>query len=421
MNYHEIDNLKKLFFEYFNKEYGHEILSGASLVPTEDDSVLFTPAGMHPLIPYLAGAKKHPLGNKLTSVQGVVRTGQIDKVGEGAFFTFFESFGVWELNNYSKSETLKKVWNFFTSNNFLGIPDNKISVTYFAGTNRVAEDFETKKLWKKIGIPDEHIVPSEKNWKGPYSSFKICGPNTRLFYDTGKSKCSQNCSPMCNCGKYVELWDIVFFDYILDDDELKLSPNPCVDMGAGVERIAQFIQSADTIYDTNDFREIATLVKKMQNKNIEQVGDEILKKIRIIADHIRCACFIIADETVTLPSNKGRGYVLRKIIRRIINNCNELNIDFLNSYMLIDKIIEIYEKNYPKLREKKEYIYKVLVAEYNIYALTLTKNILKIEKILKKTNVITTDEIYYLFNTYGIPVDTIKKEAQKMKVLIKEK
>ena len=348
MNYFTVNDLKKIFFEYFVNECGFKKIPDYSLVPKTDNSVLFTPAGMHPLIPYLIGEHKHPMGNKLVNVQRVVRTGAINRVGDDFFLTFFELFGAWITNEYSKEDILAKVLQFITSELYLDIPKEQIYITYFAGNQLLGKDTDTLMAWEKNGIDKEHLCPTTKNWKGPYSKRNICGPNTRIYYDTNKEKCSPDCNVQCNCGKYVELWDIVFFDYILQENEIRENPNACIDMGAGVERMATLVQDTPTIYETDELKRIVNVIENLEKNSHFMNDGESLRKRRIIADHLRCACFIVGDETATLPSNKGRGYVLRKIIRRAINNLDQIGLDLYSYKLIIAQIIELYSLNYYK-------------------------------------------------------------------------
>lgn len=420
MNYFNVDNLKRTFFDYFVNVCGHTQISGASLVPTVDDSVLFTPAGMYPLMPVIAGNKKHPDGNKLVNVQNVVRTGAINRVGEDSFLTFFELFGSWIIGNYDKYDILTKVWKFLISNETLGISPDRIYMTYFDGNEIHGRDNDTFSTWKEIGVAEDHLCPTVKNWKGPYSHDKICGPNTRIFYDTNKEKCCPECSPLCSCGKYVELWDVVFFDYKMKDGNLEKSSNPSVDMGAGVERLASLIQNVETIYETDKLNSIVNAVKsQIEDKN--DVDDlNITKKCRIIADHLRCSCMIIGDEVSTEPASKGRGYVLRKILRRTINLTEELGIGFESYELIINKIIDMYKDCNPSLESKRDYIIDEVRNEYILYKTTLRKNLLKIEGAIKGKNNISNSEIKSLFDRYGVPIDMIKNIICEYKILIKE-
>ena len=420
MNYYNIDDLKKLFFSYFVNECGHKKISGYSLVPKVDDSVLFTPAGMHPLIPYLTGKCKHPVGNKLVNIQGVVRTGAIDKVGVDSYLTFFELFGAWIMDDYSKYDTLLKIWNFFISKKYLDIQKEQIYVTYFKGNKLLPEDYDTLNIWKKIGVDDSHLFSTEKNWKGPYSSSRICGPNTRIYFDTGKKKCCPDCNVLCSCGKYVELWDIVFFYYILKDNTLKENPYACVDMGAGVERIATLVQNVKTIYETDILNKIVEVIKQLETKNVNCNLEELTRKQRIVADHLRCACFIVGDDVPTLTSNKGRGYVLRKIIRRAINNLEQLGLNLDSYKLIINEIIDLYKGDYPVLYEKRNYIVEQLCTEYSVYKLNLKRNLIQVEKYLNGREFVTKAEVKKLFDRYGVPTDYIMDITSKRKVLIKE-
>lgn len=419
MNYYSVDELKEIFFNYFGKICGYENIKGASLVPTTDNSVLFTPAGMHPLIPYLTGKSKHPSGDRLINVQNVVRTGAINRVGEDSFLTFFELFGAWNIGEYDKYNILSNVWEFLTNENILGISKEKIFMTYFDGNDLLSPDIDTYLMWRKIGVPLDHLCPSKKNFKGPYSKDNICGPNTRIFYDTGKEKCSPECNALCSCGKYIELWDIVFFDYILKNDKIEKSINSCVDMGAGVERLAMLIQSVKTIYETDKLNKIVNIVLSQIGFSNES-DYELIRKSRIIADHLRCSSFILGDEIDTIPSNKGRGYVLRKIIRRTINLSDQLEIDIDSYGYIINKIIDLYKNNSPLLDIKREYILSAHYSEYKLYKENMKKNLIKIKKIIEEKEYLNNEEIDNIFNTYGVPRYIIENMIGKDKILIKE-
>ena len=412
----KVDDLKKVYFNYFVNNCGYAKIPGSSLVPSIDNSVLFTPAGMYPLIPYLSGDCEHQSGNKLVNIQNVVRTGAINKVGEDSFLTFFELFGNWIIGDYDKYSVLTSVWEFLTQE--LEIPSNQIYMTYFGGNDIHGKDTDTLETWKKIGISQEHLLPTNKNWKGPYSYEKICGPNTRIFYDTKKEKCSNECNVLCGCGKFVELWDVVFFDYKFKDGKLEKSATPSVDMGAGAERVAALIQNVNTIYETDKMNRIVNAVKSQaENKSFDE--DDI-KKCRIVADHLRCACLVIGDEISTTPSSKGRGYVLRKILRRAINAADQLGIEIDSYEMLINMIIEMYKDDNPELETKRDFIIEEIKNEYNLYKTILRKNLQIISKKIKDKDCISNAEIKELFDRYGVPIDIIKDVILNNKILIKE-
>lgn len=418
MKHLKIDELKQTFFDYFTNKCGCVKINGASLVPTSDNSVLFTPAGMHPLIPYLTGIEKHPGGNKLVNIQNVVRTSAINRVGDDSFLTFFELFGTWVIGKYYKQVILYDVWHFLTK--ILEIPQEKLYVTYFEGNDIHDKDIDTVTSWENIGIKENHLCSTVNNWKGPFSYEKMCGPNTRIFYDTGKEKCSHECTITCNCGKYVEIWDVVFFDYNYKNEKLEKSSFPCTDMGAGVERLAALIQGVDTIYETDKMNIIVNMVKS-QVEDKDKLSDvNNIKKCRIIADHLRCSCFIIGDEISTVPSNKGRGYVLRKILRRTINFTNQLGIAFDSYMFIVNKIIDMYKENNPFLELKREFIMNEIHNEYALYKTTIKKNLIKIENELKYKEYISNEEIEILFDRYGVPVDIIKDVVIKNKILVRK-
>lgn len=417
MSLTRINDLKNIFFKFFVNYCGCSKIKGASLVPEVDTSVLYTTAGMHPLIPFLAGEMKHPQGNRLVNIQKVVRTGAINEVGLQSCLTFFELFGVWLIGEYNKYNVLSNVWEFLTSQNFLNIPKDALFVTCFKGNEKMPADTTTVECWKNIGIDLSHIHLTTRNWKGPYSSYGIAGPNTRIFIDTQKPKCSEQCNVFCDCGKFVELWDVVFFDFLYQEERYIKAITPSVDMGAGVERLAAVMQKVSTVYDTNELNELIKVVDSLSEYNGEK-NEEYVRSCRIIADHFRCLSFILGDENSTIPSNNGRGYVLRKIIRRMTDRCLDLKIDSSKYDRILCKILDLYGEEYPLLIENKSYIFEQLLAEYDKYMTIIEKNSLLIEKKIKNKAVIKQQEIENLHNTYGVSEKIIESIVHKYNIVV---
>ena len=373
-----VASLKETFLRYFAQK-GHIAIPSASLVP-EGSDVLFTAAGMIPLIPHIAGVP-HKQGSRLVSIQKVVRTGALDRVGEGSFCTFFELFGNWSLGDYGREEAIRYSWEFLTSDQWLDIPEEHLAVTCLK--NNFRDDGEdTHRIWKKLGIPEKRIFDCEMNWKGPYSEYALCGPNTKIFFDTGMPACSPVCDPLCPCGKYVELWDIVFFDYAMMNNHLEMLPHRTVDTGMGVERLAAVIQGKKSVYETDCLARIVEHIQKHCPLNYTD-SFEIRKKFHIVADHLRCAVFMMADGVT--PSNKRRGYVLRKIIRRAVMSSNALNLKTEDILSTARFIVQMYQAQYPELGKNGNFALEQLYTEIAVYNACLERGIIQFNALLKKT------------------------------------
>ena len=339
------DELRDKYLKFFESK-GHKIIPGASVIPENDPTVLFTTAGMHPLVPYLMGAMEHPAGTRLTDVQKCVRTGDIDEVGDAAHLTFFEMLGNWSLNDYFKKEAIS--WSFEFLTEHLGFKPEQLNVTVFRGEGKEGEDGyipadeEAVAIWKSLGIPDERIfrLPREDNWWGPAGTTGPCGPDTEMFIDTGKEKCGPDCRPGCHCGKYIEIWNDVFMQYN-KNEEGKFVPlgRHNVDTGMGVERTICMMSGAPTVYDTEIFAPIMAKIDELREegkgKREEETHNsqlstldpsEVLRARRIVADHMRTATFILCDPKGGVkPGNIGANYVLRRLIRRALRTSSSDN------------------------------------------------------------------------------------------------
>ena len=308
--------LRELYLRFF-RERGHAVIASASLVPENDPTALFTMAGMHPLVPYLLGAK-HPAGNRLTDVQKCVRTGDIDEVGDESHCTFFEMLGNWSLGDYFKKEAIAWSWEFLTGSEWLGIDKDKLYFTCFAGEGELPRDEEAYESWISMGVDPSHIfyLGKEHNWWGPAGQTGPCGPDTEMFIDTGKEPCGKDCFPGCHCGKYLEIWNDVFMQYN-KTAEGKYEPlaQKNVDTGMGLERTVATLQGVPSVYDTDAFTGILSRIAELSGKNYKD-SEETKKAFRIIADHMRTATFMLGDPRGVTPSNVEQGYILRRIIRR---------------------------------------------------------------------------------------------------------
>ena len=391
----------------FFKNHGHSVIPSAPLIPENDPSVLFTTAGMQPLVPYLLG-EKHPEGKRLTDYQKCVRTNDIEEVGDNRHLTYFEMLGNWSLGDYFKKDAIAMSYKFLTEE--LGIDPEKLSVTCFAGDADAPKDIEAFEAWKNAGIPEERIYfyGKEDNWwiageEGP------CGPDTEMFLDTGKPACSENCQPSCNCGKYVEIWNNVFMEYYKSKDGIKKLEQKNVDTGLGLERMAMLLQKVETPFDTELFKPVMEELEKL-----EKIDD--IKSRRIVAEHLRSSIMIIADGG--RPSNIDRGYVLRRLIRRMTRHMSKLQIDLENISDLIDLTINNLNEMYPELQTKRDIIKNVIIEEKDKFIKTLGHGEKEFEKVINKLeqenkNVIDGKTIFKLYETYGFPPEITADLAQE--------
>jgi len=400
-------DLKKKYFEFF-KSKKHKLISSASLIPEHDPTVLFTTAGMHPLVPYIMG-EKHPSGKRLVDVQKCIRTGDIDEVGDPSHLTFFEMLGNWSFGDYWKKEAIEWSFEFLTKR--LNLDENRLYITVFKGDKDAPKDEETAKIWKSLGIPEKRIfyLPKKDNWWGPAGQTGPCGPCTEMFYDTGKEKCSKDCKPGCNCGKYFEIWNDVFIQYNKTKDgkytDLK---QKAVDTGMGVERTAAMLQGKKIVYEIESF---CPIIEKIKSEAKEQN----IKSIRIIADHLKAAVFILS-ENIT-PSNLDQGYVLRRLIRKSIRHFRLLGIEKENFTSEIAKIvIKIYKNEYPELNENKNFILSELEKEEKKFKKTLETGLREFNKL--KGEKITGKEAFILFSSYGFPLEMTEELAEEKKLHI---
>ncbi|OKZ66587.1 MAG: alanine--tRNA ligase [Clostridium sp. 28_12] len=400
----------------FFKEHGHTVIPSAPLIPENDPSVLFTTAGMQPLVPYLLG-EPHPAGKRLTDYQKCVRTNDIDEVGDNRHLTYFEMLGNWSLGDYFKEESIQMSYDFLTKE--LGIPAEKLSVTCFAGDEDCARDEVTASCWKKAGIPEERIYyfGKDDNWwiageTGP------CGPDTEMFYDTGKPKCSEECNPSCGCGKYVEIWNNVFMEFYKDENGKysKLKQHN-VDTGLGLERMAMLLQGKETPFETELFAPIMDKLVELQKV------DNIASR-RIVAEHLRSSMMIICDGG--RPSNVDRGYILRRLIRRMVRHMNKLQISLDELVTLIDLNVENLKEMYPSLEINKETIKTVIIEEKDKFVKTLVKGEKEFEKEVGQVkaqgeNIVPGKVVFRLYDTYGFPPEVTEELAAESGMSIDKK
>ena len=400
------DKLKKLYLEFF-QEKGHKIIANASLIPENDPTALFISAGMHPLVPYLLG-QPHTSGKKLVNVQKCLRTTDIDEVGDSNHLSFFEMLGNWSLGDYFKEESIQWSYEFLTSQKWLNIDAKRLYITVFAGDDKIPRDTESTSIWEKLGIPKEKIfyLPKEENFWGPIGSVGPCGPDTEIFYDTGKEPCGVECQPGCPCGKYNEIWNNVFMEYNrTQDGDYELLEQKNVDTGMGVERTVAVLQGKDNVYETETFVPLIERIKKLAD--IDTISEKEIKSVRVIADHSRAATFLLAEGIA--PRNVEQGYVLRRIIRGVIRHGKLLGIEeeFLGELSQI--VIETYSGDYPHLKSNEVFIVAELKKEYKKFSNTLERGLRRFNRIARKKNKIDSKDAFLLYQSFGFPIEITKE------------
>ena len=404
--------LRDKYLNFF-KERGHAVIKSASLIPENDPSVLFTTAGMHPLIPYLLG-QKHPNGTRLTDVQKCVRTGDIEEVGDDSHLTFFEMLGNWSLGDYFNHESIKWSYEFLTSPQYLGLDVNRLSVTVFAGDSDAKRDEDSASVWEQCGIPKERIfyLPKKNNWwiagtTGP------CGPDTEIFWDTGKPKCSDHCDPSCDCGKYLEIWNNVFMQFNRQADGTYLPlKQKNVDTGMGLERTVCVLNGMKSVYDIDLFQGALAKIQQLSGKQYSQ-DEQTTKAMRIIADHVRTATFLLGDPVGVVPSNVDQGYVLRRLIRRAVRKANSLDMPKGSIAEIAKVYIEVYKDAYPELTANTDKIIDELNKEEDKFSKTLVAGEKEFFKVIShiQGKVVPGGTAFKLYDTFGFPVEMTEELA----------
>ena len=408
------DSLRQLFLKFFESK-GHKIIASASLIPENDPSVLFTTAGMHPLVPYLLG-EKHPEGTRLTDVQKCVRTGDIEDVGDPSHCTFFEMLGNWSLGDYFKKEMIPWSFEFLTSEEYLGIPVENLAVTVFEGDEDAPRDEESASYWEQAGIPKDKIfyLPKKNNWwiagnVGP------CGPDTEMFIDRGTPKCCPECSPACDCGKYLEIWNDVFmqFERKADGSYEKLKQKN-VDTGMGLERTLSILNGVPTVYDTDVFEGAKLKIEELTGKKYDESPD-CTKAFRIILDHTRTATFMLGDQKGVTPSNVDQGYVLRRLIRRAVRYGRQIGLEQGSLSLIALTFVEKYKNVYPELVENKDKIVEELNKEEEKFSKTLSDGLKEFNKVVTyiKGDIFPGKTAFRLFDTFGFPIEITTELASE--------
>lgn len=407
------------WFDFFESK-NHVKIPSASVVPENDPTVLFTTAGMHPLVPYLLG-QPHPKGKRLCDVQKCIRTGDIDEVGDASHLTFFEMLGNWSLGDYFKEDMVNWSYEFLTSPKYLGIDKDKLAVTVFAGNDLAPKDDYTAELWNKAGVNKENIYFLEDNWWILGSGIGPCGSDTEMFIDSGKPKCSPECNPSCDCGKFMEIWNDVFMEFKVNPDKsvVKLAQKN-VDTGMGLERTLCKINGVKSAYDTEVFQPVIKYCEKLSGKSYDE--DENKASFRIVADHLRTSTIILGDEKGVVPSNVGQGYVLRRLIRRAIRHMKKLGIGAGHLGEIATLYIKYFENEYPELKENQTKVIEELNKEEEKFLKTIELGNKEFEKVvsglerknqfMKQSNLDYVEEktingksAFRLFDTFGFPIE----------------
>lgn len=407
-------NLKDLYINFF-VENGHVQIPSAPVVPENDPSVLFNTAGMQPLVPYLMG-QKHPLGTRLCDYQKCIRTNDLDSIGDKTHHTFFEMLGNWSLGDYFKKESI--TWSFEFLTKVLNIPVEKLAVTVFEGNDEVPRDEESASVWKSLGIPQERISYLDKD-----NNFWIagevgpCGPDTEIFYWRSNDPVPQKHDPEDE--RWVEIWNNVFMQYERHQDGTVTElPHKNVDTGMGVERTVAILEGVDDNYLTSIWKDVVDKIEEMSNTTYE----ENAKSIRIIADHMRTAVFISGDNSGIKPSNTDQGYILRRLIRRMIRHAKKIGIDLESGFerTLALMIIEKYAKYYDELEKNKEVILEVLTNELKKFNRTLEKGLREFEKIVSNLEgtTLNKDLAFKLYDTYGFPLELTVELAEEKGITV---
>ncbi len=406
--------LRSLFLKFF-EEKGHAVIPSASVIPENDPTVLFTTAGMHPLVPYLMG-QKHPMGVRLTNVQKCIRTGDIDEVGDASHCTFFEMLGNWSLGDYFKKEAISWSWEFLTDPKWLGLNPDRLAFSVFEGDEHAPRDEEAAQIWRDLGVKDERIfyLPAEKNWWGPAGITGPCGPDTEMFVVTDQEPCGPDCSPACDCGRYLEIWNDVFMQYDKQADGSYLPlQQKNVDTGMGLERTISVLTGAKTVYETDLFKDIIAKIGELCEKKYEE-DEETTCAFRIIADHLRTATIIMGDVRGVTPSNVDQGYVLRRLIRRAVRHGMSIGLPENATADIGQVVINQYGDVYPELKEREGHVLEQFRLEESRFQRTLKQGVREFEKLVERlgdSQVIDGVSAFKLYDTYGFPIEITTEMA----------
>ena len=408
----ETIDLKDKYLKFFESK-GHKVIPSAPIIPENDPTCLFNTAGMQPLVPYLKG-EPHPEGKRLTDVQKCFRTNDLDSIGDTTHHTFFEMLGNWSLGDYFKEEAIAWSYEFLTKT--LNIPAERLAVTVFKGNHLVPADNESAEIWKKAGIKEDRIafLGEEDNWWPNMELTGPCGPDTEIFYWRSNEAIPEKFDPENE--NWVEIWNNVFMQYNHETDgTFKPLKNKNVDTGLGVERVTAILEGYTDNYKSSVWRDVISKIEEISGLSYED--EQNARAMRIIADHIRAVVMIAGDDAGIKPSNTDQGYILRRLIRRIIRYAKKLNIDINSDWeqTLATMIIEKYSKYYSELERNKDVILQVLKDEKVKFNRTLEKGLREFEKETRNIEgkEINKDIAFRLYDTYGFPIELTEELAKE--------
>ncbi len=413
-------DLRQKYFDFFVSKQ-HKLISSASLIPENDPTVLFTTAGMHPLVPYLMG-EKHPAGKRLVNAQKCIRTSDIDEVGDSTHHTFFEMLGNWSLGDYFKREAIEWSWEFLTSPEWLGLDKKLLAVSVFAGDENTPFDKESFEIWKSLGMPEKRIAKlgKKENWWGPAGETGPCGADTEMFYWVGDPEKVPESFNDDN-DNWVEIWNNVFMEFNKNKKgELELLKQKNVDTGMGLERILAIMNSYDDNYKTELFSNLIKKIETFSNKKYND-SEEVKEMMRIIADHIKASVFIMGDERGIAPSNTDQGYIVRRLIRRAIRYAKQLGFSDQKLWTkeLAQVVIDDYSEVYNELEKNKNFVLSEIEKEEKKFLKTVNKGLKKFQKIkgkFKSSGKVSAEDIFNLYQTYGFPLEMSMEELLKMEI-----
>lgn len=416
--------LRSMWLNFF-KSKGHAVIPSASVIPENDPTVLFTTAGMHPLVPYLLGSK-HPAGTRLTDVQKCIRTGDIDEVGDASHLTFFEMLGNWSLGDYFKKDMIAWSWEFLTSPEYLGLDKDKLAFTVFEGEGDIPRDDEAANYWMEQGVKKENIyfLGRKHNWWGPAGQTGPCGPDTEMFIIRDQPPCGPDCSPACSCGRFMEIWNDVFMQYNKNAEGQYIPmEKKNVDTGMGLERTVCTLNGCKSVYETDAFTDILAKISELSGKGYEDDA-ATTKAFRIVADHLRTATFIMGDPRGVSPSNVDQGYVLRRLIRRAVRYGMGIGMGEGFTSEIAQVIINQYAEVYPELRQNEAFVLEQFKLEETRFARTLRQGEKEFAKVVSrlgdKTEIDGLDA-FHLYDTYGYPIEMTRELAAEKGFTIDEK
>jgi len=423
------DQIRQRYLDFF-KARGHAILPSASLIPENDPTVLFTTAGMHPLVPYLLG-EPHPLGKRLASSQKCLRTDDIDEIGDDTHGTFFEMLGNWSLGDYFKEEAIGWSYELLTKKDEgFGLDPHKLHVTIFEGDSDAPRDelaigiwqsqFEVHGIGADVGVPGQDepafgdngprifAYPKKKNWWPAAGVNGPCGPDTEMFYDTGKAhdqKFGPVCHPNCDCGRFVEIWNDVFMQYERKPDGKYIAlEQQNVDTGMGLMRMAMILQDVSSVYETDAYKPLLEVILQVFGVAYGQDKHKD-RSLRIIVDHLKAATFLIGDPRGVVPSNIGQGYIVRRLIRRAVREAKRLGINSAMTATVGQAVIEINKAAYPELQRNAVKIIEELTKEEAKFAATLERGLKEFERMKDAQGSVTGEQAFILYSTYGFPIE----------------